>query len=76
MPGSGKESAAAVAERIRDRIESYRPTDPALAGLRVTISIGLAVWSGGTTSQELISRADQALYVAKREGKNRVRSFD
>jgi diguanylate cyclase (GGDEF)-like protein len=76
MPGSDLESAAAVAERIRDRIESYRPTDPSLANLRVTISIGLAVWSGGVTSQELISRADQALYVAKREGKNRVRFFD
>ena len=71
MPGSGPESSVPVAERIRQRIEAFRATDADLADLRVTVSIGMAV-SEGASSRELISRADQALYEAKRAGKNRL----
>ena len=71
MPGSGPESSVPVAERIRQRIEAFRATDADLAELRVTVSIGMAV-SEGASSRELISRADQALYEAKRAGKNRL----
>jgi two-component system cell cycle response regulator len=73
MPGSVVESASLVAERIRERIEHYRPADPSLAGLRLTASIGLAVSLAGITGRDFISRADHALYLAKRDGKNRVR---
>ena len=45
-------------------------------GLRVTVSIGIEVFAGGTGSVEsLIDHADQALYRAKRGGRNRVVSF-
>jgi diguanylate cyclase (GGDEF)-like protein len=71
MPGSGPEHSAAVAERIRQRIEVFRLTDPALADVRVTVSIGLSV-SYELSPRELIERADRALYAAKRSGKNRV----
>ena len=71
MPGSGAESSASVAERIRQRIEAFRPTEAELAELRVTASIGMAV-SEGTSARELIARADQALYEAKQAGKNRL----
>ncbi len=74
MPGSHEDNATAVAERIRTRVEGYRGTDRALAGLNVTVSIGLAVSSPGMSAQDLISRADGALYSAKRSGKNRVSS--
>ncbi|MGX6603751.1 GGDEF domain-containing protein [Micromonosporaceae bacterium Da 78-11] len=37
-----------------------------------TFSAGLAVWDGAETSDELIQRADAALYVAKDGGRNRV----
>jgi GGDEF domain-containing protein len=60
-------------ERIRERIEHYRPADPSLVGLRLTASIGLAVSLAGISGREFISRADHALYLAKRDGKNRVR---
>ncbi|RLQ88145.1 GGDEF domain-containing protein [Notoacmeibacter ruber] len=40
--------------------------------LRVTASIGLAVWSGGETAEELYRRADRMLYEAKRQGRNRI----
>jgi diguanylate cyclase (GGDEF)-like protein len=39
---------------------------------RVTLSCGVAECSAGDTMQSLMSRADQALYDAKRKGKNRV----
>jgi diguanylate cyclase (GGDEF)-like protein len=71
MPGSSAGSTAGVAERIRQRIEAHRLGSPDLADLRVTASIGLSV-SGDTSADELVNRADQALYSAKRAGKNRV----
>jgi diguanylate cyclase (GGDEF)-like protein len=74
MPGSGREDAARVAERIRERIESYRALEPELASLRITVSIGLSVSSSGTSARDLIHSADQALYQAKRSGKNQVRA--
>ena len=74
MPGSGADSALATAERIRQRIEAARWRDPLVANLRATVSVGLAVSRGGS-ARELIERADRALYAAKAEGKNRVKSF-
>jgi diguanylate cyclase (GGDEF)-like protein len=73
MPGSVVESAAMVAERIRERIESYRPSDAGLENVSLTVSIGLAVSSPGMSGHDLIESADRALYLAKRAGKNRVR---
>jgi len=74
MPGSGREDGARIAERIRERIEAYRATEPELASLRITASVGLAVSSEGTSARDVISLADQALYQAKRSGKNQVRT--
>jgi len=71
MPGSGAENSASVAERIRQRVEAFRPSETELAELRVTASIGMVV-SQGASARDLIARADQALYEAKRSGKNRL----
>jgi diguanylate cyclase (GGDEF)-like protein len=72
MPGGTMESAGAIAERIRQRVEAYQRNEPDLVGLRVTASIGVAVSPPGVTARDLIERADRALYHAKRAGKNRV----
>lgn len=74
MPQADGAETMRVAERIRVAIEAhvfaYREKQP--AG-RVTISGGVAVFPmHGTEGQELIRRADQALYQAKREGRNRI----
>ena len=74
MPGSTAESAMRIAERIRERIELYRPADRLLASLRITVSIGLAVSEPGSTVSHLLARADGALYAAKHAGKNRIRA--
>jgi len=74
MPGSSAASALQSAERIRQRIEHYRfdtlgiPTEH-----RPTISVGVAVLAGENSAQDLIARADRALYAAKAAGKNCVR---
>ena len=73
MPGSAAASAIRIAERIRQRIESYLPSVRPLQSHRVTASIGLAISTPDMTVRDLIAHADQALYLAKREGKNRVR---
>jgi diguanylate cyclase (GGDEF)-like protein len=73
MPGASLDSATKIATRIRERIEAYRPADPKLSRLRVTASLGLAVSFPDVAAQDLIARADEALYLAKREGKNRLR---
>lgn len=72
MPGGTAESAGAIAERIRQRVEDYQRNEPDLANLHVTASIGVAVSPPGVTARDLIERADRALYHAKRAGKNRV----
>jgi diguanylate cyclase (GGDEF)-like protein len=74
MPGSGGEDAARIANRIRERIEQYRPTEIVSTDLKITVSIGLCVATPGTAARDLINTADQALYVAKRAGKNQVRT--
>jgi diguanylate cyclase len=40
--------------------------------LSITVSIGVSIFQTGDTDKTLIGRADQALYIAKRTGKNRV----
>jgi diguanylate cyclase (GGDEF)-like protein len=75
MPGSSAAHALVVAERIRSRVESASRDDgPLPAHMKITVSLGLAVLSEEDgSSQDLIGRADRALYRAKEEGKNRVR---
>jgi diguanylate cyclase (GGDEF)-like protein len=73
MPASTVESAAKVAERIRERIETSQSLDSHGQALRVTASVGLAMSSPAASASDIIARADEALYVAKREGKNRLR---
>ncbi len=59
-------------DRLRQRISNEIITYGDSA-IRTSISIGVATTSGGEESEaELIYRADQALYVAKRSGRNRV----
>jgi len=70
-----EEGARQVAERIRKTVENH---DIAAGGkrLNVTISIGLAtVCESAQTENDLINRADQALYKAKHGGRNRVESY-
>jgi len=70
-----KNGALRVAERVRADVESH-PFGWKGESLRVTISSGVAVFpdSGVTMPDELIARADAALYSAKSSGRNLVRA--
>ncbi|WP_068549891.1 GGDEF domain-containing protein [Thermosulfidibacter takaii] len=72
----GIKEAIAVANRLRERLENT----PVIWGdeiINVTASFGVAQVRKGDTPQSLIERADKALYLAKSDGKNCVRSeFD
>jgi diguanylate cyclase (GGDEF)-like protein len=66
------EAARQVAERLRASVAAVDVSDLGLARA-VTISIGLAAHPDhGVDGQTLVERADEALYAAKRAGKNRV----
>ncbi len=72
MPETDREFAAAVAERLRSDVEKV-PFKTRSGVSSVTVSIGIAEWQGATdTAETLIKRADNALYAAKRAGRNRV----
>ena len=77
LPNTKKETALSIAEKIRKTIEAY----PFLHGEsqplgRITVSGGVAtLGSDGRTTNELLRAADQALYLAKEQGRNRIIAY-
>jgi two-component system cell cycle response regulator len=73
MPETDLAVATMVAERLRRRIanEPFAIQNGARA-LEVTISIGIAALAPSDNAGAILKRADQALYRAKRDGRNRV----
>ncbi|MFH1862462.1 MAG: GGDEF domain-containing protein [bacterium] len=72
LPEAEQQAALAVAEKLRRTIEEYlfnvegRP-------LKVTVSIGISTYSGASSAsneKELLQRADENLYQAKKHGRN------
>lgn len=74
MPNTMKENAKLFAERLRSEVEKLYAEDTSIIPeKRLTISAGVAVYpEDAKTKDELISKADTALYQAKHDGKNRI----
>jgi len=74
MPETDMAIASTVAERLRRKIATEPfPIEQGRRTIDVTISIGIAsLESAHDTAAQLLKRADQALYRAKRDGRNRV----
>jgi two-component system cell cycle response regulator len=74
MPGTGELDALSAAERLRGAIEELRFVPEVGLSHPLTVSVGIACCppGGHTTAERLIQAADQALYAAKRAGRNRV----
>jgi diguanylate cyclase (GGDEF)-like protein len=77
LPSTLKNGALTVAEKIRTRVARARFAGGSKQPLgKVTVSIGVAtVPTDATSADELVARADAALYRAKALGKNRVEAF-
>jgi diguanylate cyclase (GGDEF)-like protein len=72
MPETELDGAVNVAERLRLNIASY-PIATAGTEIQVTASIGVATKDQNTLEIDtLVARADQAMYIAKHRGRNRV----
>jgi diguanylate cyclase (GGDEF)-like protein len=77
LPGASIEKAAGFAERVRNRVERHTFTFPGGTITR-TASFGVSGWPHKkvTECDGLVRTADDALYVAKETGRNRVIEFD
>jgi diguanylate cyclase (GGDEF)-like protein len=66
--GANLDNARMLAEQIRESVATttFSPVP------RVTVSVGIADYQEGETGDDLLRRADKALYGAKRNGRNRV----
>jgi diguanylate cyclase (GGDEF)-like protein len=72
LPDTDSEGAAAALERLRGAVENF---DFPRVG-RVTVSIGYTALRNDDTGASASARAEQALYAAKEQGRNRVRRFE
>lgn len=73
LPNASVEVAAQVAERLRRRVEQT-PVEPVGS---LTVSLGVAHWPrDGSGIDQVLKRADEMLYRAKRHGRNRVEIAD
>jgi len=73
MPETDLAVATMVAERLRRRVAGEPfAIQQGSRGIEVTISIGIAALAPGDNPASVLKRADQALYRAKRDGRNRV----
>ena len=74
MPDTSSDIAAVVADRLRERVAATRIVVRGIVG-EITTSVGIGIAQSretGDTPETLLQRADEALYEAKRLGRNRV----
>ncbi len=74
LPNTEIEAARIVCERIVDTVSRY-PVIWQRTQIPLSISVGVGQYGGDTNPEDITSRSDQALYVAKQSGKNTVRVF-
>jgi diguanylate cyclase (GGDEF)-like protein len=73
LPDTGAEGAAAVADRIRERVDEHRFLVGEGLAIRLTVSVGVGTLPDvAGSAEELIRAADQAMYRVKDSGKNGV----
>jgi diguanylate cyclase (GGDEF)-like protein len=76
LPGATEAAASALAERIRETVAGSQ-LKAAGHDVRITVSVGVTSEVGKNLPplESMLARADEALYAAKAEGRNRVVSL-
>lgn len=74
MPHTDERGAATLAERLRMAAAGLRVKWEDLP-VKITVSIGITQLDGNQTVEQMLEHADQALYFAKQNGRNRVERF-
>jgi len=74
LPMTDLSSAINIAERVRKMIEAAEMKNCKGNVFGITVSQGISIYKPGDDEHSLISRADNALYKAKRNGRNRIES--
>lgn len=72
LPNTPRYAALQVAERLRSRVEVSETREGDTPLPRVTISLGISQWHPGVSIEQLVLNADNALYEAKKTGRNRI----
>ncbi len=74
LPDTSINGAQALAEKLRSTIERsrIRRSDNQQEIAQITVSFGIASYSAGESASDFLSRVDNALYISKRLGRNRV----
>lgn len=72
LPETDLESAVILAKRLRGEIENYKFTKVE----KITSSFGVSAYSNNKDIKDIIKAADDALYKAKDEGRNRVETLE
>ncbi|NIC04861.1 GGDEF domain-containing protein [Halomonas sp. DX6] len=72
LPDTGPDNAQIVAERLKKKVAEL-PLKEGMSEMRLSVTIGIALANSEEADLDsLITRADQSLYVGKRDGRNRV----
>ena len=71
VPNMDEDQLVEFADRIRGAVAQVAVASPR-GRIRVTASVGAAVWNGSENADEFFRRADTQLYEAKRSGRNKV----
>lgn len=76
LPQTNQAEAGHIGERIRSRVDENEFLLEGVSPVRVTVSVGISCFpENGKSPQQLVKVADQALYQAKGDGRNLVRSM-
>jgi len=72
LPNTDRETALKISDKILKSVESM-DFDSLNKDISLTVSIGIACYTDGSSLKSMIKLADQNLYEAKNSGRNRVR---
>lgn len=76
LPDTTPEQAIVALDRLRERLDESPIPLPGGKSLPITVSFGVAALAPDASVEEVIARADAALYKAKEHGRNRVEIWE